>query len=170
MDAGGINSVVPSKGATDRAKSAASGITIPKKTTPGAIKIGKESSTDATGDTPKNSKKPPTSNLIKQQSTNNVVGGKKTGDDSDDPIAQAMALRIKAGGPTSVVSAADAKKLGLIKATAVANIIGAGSKPSDKKLTTPATGVKDDQENKKPNQEKRPVSVTAPANKLKTAV
>lgn len=33
-------------------------------------------------------------------------------DDSNDPIAAAMALRIKAGGPTSVVSASDAKKGG----------------------------------------------------------
>jgi hypothetical protein len=40
--------------------------------------------------------------LIKPQG---ITSGKKgKDDDSDDPIAQAMALRIKAGGPTSVIS------------------------------------------------------------------
>lgn len=38
-------------------------------------------------------------------------------DESDDPIAVAMALRIKAGGPTQVVPASEVKKSGLIKAT-----------------------------------------------------
>lgn len=44
---------------------------------------------------------------------------------------------MKAGGPTQVVNAADAKKLGLIKATAVANIAAGGSKigGGDKKST-----------------------------------
>lgn len=34
-------------------------------------------------------------------------------DDTDDPIAQAFKLREKAGGITSVLSAAEAKKLGI---------------------------------------------------------
>lgn len=53
-------------------------------------------------------------------------GKKGKDDDSDDPIAQAMAIRIKAGGPTQVISAADAKKMGL-KVTAPPV-----SKPADK--------------------------------------
>jgi hypothetical protein len=44
-----------------------------------------------------------------------------------------MALRIKAGGPTSVLSQADAKKAGLIKTTVTAPADKPGIKPSDKK-------------------------------------
>ena len=49
-----------------------------------------------------------------------------------------MELRIKAGGPTQVISAADAKKLGLIKTTVAPTADKPGSKPSDKKVPTAA--------------------------------
>lgn len=46
-----------------------------------------------------------------------VITKKAKEDDSDDPIAQAIKLREKFGGNTSVVPQAEAKKLGLIKTT-----------------------------------------------------
>ena len=55
--------------------------------------------------------------LVKQ-GTGGIKKGKD--DDGDDPIAQAMALRMKAGGPTSVITPAEAKKLGLLKTTTTA--------------------------------------------------
>ena len=57
-------------------------------------------------------------------------GGKD--DDSDDPIAQAMKLREKFGGPTAQVPAAEAKKLGLVKAPSE-------KKDSEKPVTKPKT-------------------------------
>lgn len=74
---------------------------------------------------------------------NAAASGKKPtagkDDDSDDPIAQAMALRIKAGGVTSVVSAPDAKKAG-VKQPTPAQGAKDTAKPTDK-ITRPQTAV-----------------------------
>ncbi len=61
-------------------------------------------------------------------------------DDSDDPIAQAMALRIKAGGVTSVISAVDAKKAGVKIPTPAATAKDTTTKPAEKTLR-PQTAV-----------------------------
>ncbi|CDW71249.1 UNKNOWN [Stylonychia lemnae] len=77
------------------------------------------------------------------------VAGKKGGkdDDSDDPIAKSLALRIKAGGISEVISQAEAKKLGLIKTTVTA--------PADKNGTKPTSNATTD---------KKAPGTTAPAN------
>ena len=62
-----------------------------------------------------------------------------------------MALRIKAGGPTSVISAADAKKSGLIKTTSTAPTTKPVAVPDKPRPTTAATTEK------KPD-EKKPVA------------
>jgi hypothetical protein len=62
-----------------------------------------------------------------------------------------MSLRIKAGGPTSVISQADAKKMGLIRATVVTAVEKAGAKTAtDKKVATAAANK---EEKKLPNKE-----------------
>lgn len=44
-----------------------------------------------------------------------MAGKKGKDDDSEDPIAQHLAIRMKAGSLTSTISAVEAKKMGLIK-------------------------------------------------------
>jgi hypothetical protein len=69
---------------------------------------------------------------------------KEDKEDADDPIAQAMRLREKAGGITSTVSAADIKKGGL----GAGGSAGAGAK-GDPKATKPATMEKKNAEEEK---------------------
>lgn len=85
-----------------------------------------------------------------------------------------MALRIKAGGPTQVISAADAKKLGIKVAEKI--IKDVGIKPADKKAVKEEKkiGGKENQEtenSKKPTapaDAKKPVGATA-TSKIKAA-
>jgi len=85
----------------------------------------------------------------KEPSQNNVLKkGAKDDNDADDPIAQAIKLREKAGGPAEVFSAAIAKKLGLppplvaIKTPSITKpAVGADKKLGDAAKKVP--GIKD---------------------------
>ena len=60
---------------------------------------------------------------------------RKTNDDSEDPIAQSLAIRVKHGGITTVVSAADVKKSGGLIKTTTTTTTPAITKPTETKDT-----------------------------------
>lgn len=106
MAAGGLNSIVAAKPGDKR--TAYQPPARPQTTRPGASASKEESKTPINRTT---AAKP-----TPGASSGSVGFAKKTSKDddaADDPIAQAIKLRIAAGGLTSVISAADAKKMGL---------------------------------------------------------
>lgn len=137
----------------------------PKKPAGLQIKPGKEEPAASQQQTPKNSsskavapkeeaKKP----AAPSKPVANGPGAKKATDLNDDPIEAAMQLRIKAGGPTQVVSAADAKKLANVPMPKqpAAKPVGAQPKPA-----APAKAVvkaEEKKEEKKVEEKKQPAT------------
>jgi hypothetical protein len=85
-----------------------------------------------------------------------VAGKKGKDDDGDDPIAQHLALRLKAGSLTSVISAADAKKMGLVTKTPVET---KPPKPAAGKVVAPK--VPANKENQETENKKTPAAKTS---------
>ena len=112
MDAGGITQVIQKKG--DKQSGKIGKVELPK----GVGKVNKKGNEEEkNGDlvNAPDKKRPQTSAGL---STPSNKGNKKAvfpskDDDKDDPIAQHLKAREKAGGITTILSAADAKKAGL---------------------------------------------------------
>ena len=78
-----------------------------------SIKVGTEEKKHMVA-TPRGTKIPPSFDRAPSTKLDKAGAGKKgKDDDNDDPIALHMKYREQFGGPSAVVSAADAKKLGL---------------------------------------------------------
>lgn len=103
--------------------------------TPKTSKSSKDSTATAlTKDVPKKIVPPTKKDSGKNVAVKKGPLTKEDKEDADDPIAQAMRLREKAGGVTSQVSAADAKKAG-----AGAGVTAKIEPKAEPKATKPAT-------------------------------